>query len=59
MAIINALIERSEAQLNHTLSRYFGLALGLLFLGQQDAAESPIELVNSLVNHKLSTSSRF
>ena len=45
------LMESSDEELNHTLSRYLCLGLGLLYLGKQERAEAMLEIVRT-VEHK-------
>lgn len=64
--ISNAIIETlSESNLNNSfylgpanqldisISRFFAVGLGLLFLGQSEAADIVIEAMNSVVTHKI------
>lgn len=45
-AIMQGITEREPSSLeNHPLSRYFALALGLVFLGQQDKIDATLEAV--------------
>jgi len=41
-AIIQTLMERTEEQLNSQSSRYFGLGLALLYMGQQNKCEATL-----------------
>eukprot|EP00743_Colponemidia_sp_Colp-15_P001196 GILK01001314.1.p1 GENE.GILK01001314.1~~GILK01001314.1.p1 ORF type:complete len:882 (-),score=172.35 GILK01001314.1:53-2698(-) len=47
-AILQTMMERGEAQLNMSHSRFFALGLGLLFLGQQDKADATLEATKVL-----------
>lgn len=49
-AIYQTLIERPENQLNMTVSRYFGVALGLLFLGKQEKCEAILEATQTITH---------
>jgi len=51
-AIISALTERDEKQLTNPLVRFLCLALGLLFLGKQDACEAVVETTKTF-NEKI------
>ena len=44
MAILQALMCRSEADLDSPFAKYLCLALGLLFLGKQDVVEATLEV---------------
>lgn len=65
-SILQALMTRSEIELTQPFARFLSVALGLLFLGKQDAADATLEVelpicnkVCSLVTTVLSfTSSR-
>ena len=46
--LMQRLMESSDAELNHTMSRYLALALGLLFLGQQEKADAMLEVVKTV-----------
>lgn len=46
--IIETLQERPENQLNMTMARFFGVALGLLFLGKQEACEPTLEVIGMM-----------
>jgi len=48
--IIETLQERPENQLNMTMARFFAVALGLLFLGKQEACEPTLEIVNMITH---------
>ena len=48
--ILETLQTRDEAQLNQTISRYFAVALGLLFLGKGEACEATLEVVKTLTH---------
>ena len=50
--ILQTLMEREESQLDSEWSLYVGLALGLLFLGTQDASEAIIETLH-VIEHKM------
>ena len=43
--VIETLMERTPEQLEHPMARYFGLALGLIYFGQQDKCEAILETV--------------
>jgi len=45
-------MERGDIQLNATISRFFAVALGLLFLGKQGACEGVIMGLDS-IRHKI------
>jgi 26S proteasome regulatory subunit N1 len=47
-AIFGVLMEREEKDLTHPLARFFPLALGFLFLGKQEAADSAVEASKTL-----------
>lgn len=47
-AIYQTLTERPENQLNMTVCRYFGVALGLLFLGKQEKCEAILEATKTI-----------
>ena len=49
-AIYQTLIERPENQLNMTVSRFFGVALGLLFLGKQEKCEAILEAMRTITH---------
>jgi len=51
--IIETLQERPENQLNMTMARFFGVALGLLFLGKQEACEPTLEILG-IMTHPIS-----
>jgi len=42
-AIIQTLMDRTEAELNSSVARFFVVALGLLFMGQQEKCEATLE----------------
>jgi len=48
--IIETLQERPENQLNMTMARFFGVALGLLFLGKQESCEAIIDVINTMTH---------
>lgn len=50
--ILQTMMEREEAQLKDTYSRYMALGLGLLYLGKQDAAEATLETLK-VIEHAL------
>jgi len=50
--IIETLQERPENQLNMTMARFFGVALGLLFLGKQEACEPTLEVIG-IMSHPI------
>jgi 26S proteasome regulatory subunit N1 len=41
-AIIQTLMERDELQLNSPSSKYFGIGLALLYMGQQNKCEATL-----------------
>ena len=47
-AIIQTLCERSEDELNTHAARYFGIGLGLLFMGQQNRCETVLEMMGMI-----------
>jgi len=49
-AIYQTLIERPENQLNMTVTRFFGVALGLLFLGKQEKCEAILEATRTITH---------
>lgn len=49
-AIYQTLIERPDNQLNITVARYFGVALGLLFLGKQEKCEAILEATRTITH---------
>lgn len=51
MAILQALMCRSEADLQTPFAKYLCLALGLLFLGKQDVVEATLEVSKTLNEH--------
>jgi 26S proteasome regulatory subunit N1 len=51
--IYQALTEKDEAQLNMSISRYFGVALGLLFLAKQEKCEAILEAIKT-ISHPIS-----
>ncbi|CAD8208266.1 unnamed protein product [Paramecium octaurelia] len=51
-AIVQTMMERQESQLDISISRYFAVGLGLLYLGQAEAAEIVIESL-ALIPHKI------
>ncbi len=55
--IIETLQERPENQLNMTMARFFGVALGLLFLGKQEACEPTLEVLG-IMTHPISKTLR-
>lgn len=48
ITIVQTLMERDEAALSDKWARFFGVALGLIFLGKQDASEATIELLKTI-----------
>ena len=56
--IIDTLNERPENQLNMTMARFFGVALGLLFLGKQEMCEPILEVINT-ITHPISKKCKF
>lgn len=53
MAVITALMTRSDAELTSPFAKYMSLSLGLLFLGKQDTAEATAEIAKTL-NERIS-----
>lgn len=51
--IVQRLMEASEAELNHSHTRFLCLGLGLLFLGQMEKADAMIEALKT-IEHKIS-----
>eukprot|EP00331_Platyophrya_macrostoma_P004406 CAMPEP_0176425046 /NCGR_PEP_ID=MMETSP0127-20121128/11180_1 /TAXON_ID=938130 /ORGANISM="Platyophrya macrostoma, Strain WH" /LENGTH=873 /DNA_ID=CAMNT_0017806181 /DNA_START=32 /DNA_END=2653 /DNA_ORIENTATION=+ len=49
-SIIEILQERTEAQLNMTISRFYAVALGLLFFGMQEACEATLDVVKGITH---------
>mmetsp|Transcript_17190 Transcript_17190/g.44108 ORF Transcript_17190/g.44108 Transcript_17190/m.44108 type:complete len:912 (-) Transcript_17190:167-2902(-) len=47
-ALLQALMMRSEAELGQPFAKMFCLALGLLFLGKQDAVDATLEVAKTL-----------
>jgi 26S proteasome regulatory subunit N1 len=47
-AIIQTLIERDEAQLSSHFSKYFGIGLALLYMGQQNKCEATLETIGMI-----------
>ena len=45
-------MERTEEQLNMHSSRYFGVGLALLYMGQQSKCEATLEAIN-LITHPI------
>lgn len=56
MSILQTLMERPENQMSLTVARYFGVALGILFLGKGEASEAAVEILNSMENSRSSFS---
>ena len=52
-AILQTLMDRPDNELNLTVSRYFSVGLGLLFLGQQEMCEATLEAIK-LISHPIS-----
>lgn len=50
--LMQRLMESSEVELNNTMSRFICLAIGLLYLGQQEKADAMLEVVKTL-EHKI------
>lgn len=48
--ILQTLMEREDAELKDPFARFFGISLGLLFLGKQDAADAPLETLKVIEN---------
>lgn len=46
--ILQTLMERENSQLDSEWGMFFGLALGLIFLGRQDAADATIETLKAI-----------
>ncbi len=51
--IYQALTEKTEAQLNMSISRYYGVGLGLLFLAKQEKCEAILEAIKT-ISHPIS-----
>ena len=51
-AIVYTLMERGESELNMSLSRFFSVALGILYLGEQEKCENIIEII-SMIDHPI------
>eukprot|EP00798_Chlamydomonas_sp_ICE-L_P009842 gene9842-7728_t len=51
MAILQALMSRSEAELQSPFAKFLCLGLGLLFLGKQDIVEATMEVCKTLDEH--------
>ena len=49
-SIIEILQERTEAQLNMTVSRFYAVALGLLFFGMQEACEATLDVIKGITH---------
>ncbi|KAI8458564.1 26S proteasome regulatory subunit N1 [Phakopsora pachyrhizi] len=54
-AILQTMMEREKEQLNHKWSRYLGLGLALLYLGQQDSTDSADATIETLkaIDHSI------
>ena len=48
-AITQTLMERSEDHLKNPFARYFALGIGLIFLGQQDRAQTTLGIIKDFV----------
>ena len=48
--ILQTLMEKEECDLDNSFMRIFALGLGLLFLGQQSAAEPSMEVCKLIPN---------
>ncbi len=48
ISIVQTLMERSDAQLSEKWARFMALALGLVFLGKQEASEATLELLKTI-----------
>ena len=46
------LLEKEEKDLEHSFTRIFALALGLLFLGKQNLVETSIEVIRAMLPNK-------
>ncbi|CEH14946.1 26s proteasome regulatory complex non-atpase subcomplex rpn1 subunit [Ceraceosorus bombacis] len=55
--ILQTMMEREPSQLDDKWARFMGLALALLFLGQQDASDATIETLKA-IDHPLSKQSQ-
>mmetsp|Transcript_5217 Transcript_5217/g.3934 ORF Transcript_5217/g.3934 Transcript_5217/m.3934 type:complete len:148 (-) Transcript_5217:768-1211(-) len=53
-SIIQTLMEKGEAELEHSFTRLFALGLGLLYLGQQELADAMITVAQTLPNKQFS-----
>jgi|JI9StandDraft_1071089.scaffolds.fasta_scaffold209924_1 26S proteasome regulatory subunit N1 len=51
-AIVSTLLDRDEAQLNEHFAKYFGVGLGLLFMGQQNKCDATLEALG-MVEHPI------
>jgi 26S proteasome regulatory subunit N1 len=54
-SILDGLLSRTETDLNNSLSIFFGLAIGLLFLGRGEACEAMLEAIK-IIDHPVRTS---
>ena len=52
-AILDTLFEREDFEKNHTLTRFYSVALALLFMGQQEESENTIEMIESMIEHPI------
>ena len=51
-SITQILLEKEEKDLEHSFTRIFALALGLLFLGKQNLVETSIEVIKAMLPSK-------
>lgn len=51
-AIVSTLLDRDEAQLNEHFAKYFGVGLGLLFMGQQNKCDATLEALG-MIEHPI------
>jgi 26S proteasome regulatory subunit N1 len=51
-SITQILLEKGEKDLEHSFTRIFALALGLLFLGKQNLVETSIEIIKAMLPNK-------
>jgi 26S proteasome regulatory subunit N1 len=51
-AIVETLMEREDNILNMSISRFFSVALGILFLGEQEKCENIIEILE-MIEHPI------
>jgi len=51
-SITQILLEKTEQDLNHSFTRIFALALGLLYLGKQNLVEVSVEVIRGMLPSK-------